>query len=103
MEKQIVSIKIPLTPGGGITLKRAIRLFETIRKCRCKAYFSNNGSTFPMKYLPQTMTYLSSVQKKEILLVLEGEDAQSLHQKIMDTIQLARENARVNPGLYRHG
>jgi phosphotransferase system HPr-like phosphotransfer protein len=103
MAKQIVSIKIPLTFSGGFTLRRVIRLFETIRKCRCKAYFSNNGSTYPIKNLPQTVTYLSSVKAKEILLVLEGEDAEPLHQKIMASIQNAQENARENPGLYRHG
>ncbi|MCO7126805.1 hypothetical protein NIE88_13620 [Sporolactobacillus shoreicorticis] len=103
MAKQIVSIKVPLTPGGGMTLKRAIRLFEFIRKSRCKAYFSNDGSTFPIEKLPQTITYLSSVQKKEVLLVLEGEEAQLLQQKIMDSILTAQKNARENLGLYRHG
>ncbi|EST11633.1 hypothetical protein [Sporolactobacillus laevolacticus] len=103
MAKQIASIKVPLTSSGGLTLKRAIRLYERIKKCRCKAYFSDNGSTFPIKSLPQTITFLSTVKKKEILLVLEGEDAISLHQKIMESIQLAQQNARENPGLYRHG
>ncbi|MCL1631912.1 hypothetical protein M3N64_08100 [Sporolactobacillus sp. CPB3-1] len=103
MAKQIVSVKIPLSMTGGMTLKRMFRLFETIRRCRCKAFFSNDGSIFPIRNLSQTMKYLSEVQTKEILLVLEGEDAKDLHRKIMETIQLAQENARENPGLYRHG
>ncbi|MCO7176686.1 hypothetical protein ACFP7A_08850 [Sporolactobacillus kofuensis] len=103
MAKQIASIKIPLTSSGGLTLKRAIRLYERIRKCSCKAYFSDNGTTFPIESLTQTITYLSTINKKEILLVLEGEDARVLHQKIMESIQLVQENARENPGLYRHG
>lgn len=103
MAKQIVSIKVPLTFSGGLTLRRVIRLFETLKKCRCKAYFSNNGSTFPIMNLPQTVTYLSSVKAREVLLVLEGEDAEALHQKIVASIQKAQENARENPGLYRHG
>ncbi|GAY77480.1 hypothetical protein NBRC111894_3034 [Sporolactobacillus inulinus] len=48
------------------------------------------------------MAYLSSIHKKELLLVLEGEEAQVLHQKLLEEIQLAEENARENPGRYRN-
>ncbi|WP_139693340.1 hypothetical protein [Sporolactobacillus terrae] len=102
MAKKFASIKIPLTSPGGINLRRIIRLFEVLKKSRCRAYFSESGSTFPIKSLPQTMAYLSSIHKKELLLVLEGEEARVLHQRLLEEIQLAEENARENPGRYRN-
>lgn len=101
MAKQIVSIKVPIKSVSALTLKRALRLYETIKKSRSTAYFSVNGMTFSINDLPKTIHFLSSVQKKEVLLVIEGEDAEGLHRKILDSINLSRENARENPGLYR--
>lgn len=101
MAKQIVSIKVPIKSMSALTLKHALRLYETIKKSRSTAYFSVNGKTFSMKDLPQTITFLSSIRKKEILLVIEGEDAEDLYRRILGSIKRSKENARENPGLYR--
>ncbi|MDD9148539.1 MULTISPECIES: hypothetical protein [unclassified Sporolactobacillus] len=101
MAKQIVSIKVPIKSVSALTLKRALRLYETIKKSRSTAYFSANEKTFCINDLPETIKFLSSLQGKEILLIIEGEDADALYRRILDSIKLLRENARENPGLYR--
>ncbi|WP_100488200.1 hypothetical protein [Sporolactobacillus pectinivorans] len=101
MAKQIVSIKVPLKSMSTLTLKRALRLYETIKKSHCTAYFSIDGTTFSINEMPKTLSFLTEIRKKEILLVIEGEKAEQLYQQIKDSIQISKENARENPGLYR--
>ncbi|TGA96186.1 hypothetical protein E4665_16445 [Sporolactobacillus shoreae] len=101
MTKQIVSIKVPLKSMNTLTLKRALRLYETIKKSHCTAYFSIDGKTFSVRELPKTLSFLSSIRTKEVLLVIEGENAEALNQQIKGSIQTLKENARENPGLYR--
>ncbi|RYM05107.1 hypothetical protein EWH99_07555 [Sporolactobacillus sp. THM7-7] len=101
MAKQIVSIKLPMKTASTLKLKRTLRLYESIKKSRSTAYFSVNGKTFSIDDLPKTISFLASVRKKEILLVLEGEDAEKVHRRIAESIELSKENARENPGLHR--
>lgn len=103
MEKQIISIKVPMKSMSTLSLKRALRLYKTIKKSQCTAYFSIDSQTFSINELPKTIDFLSGMKKKEILLVIEGEDAENLYHKIKGSIQISKENARENPGLYRQG
>ncbi len=84
-----------------LTLKRALRLYEKIKKGQCTAYFSIEGRMLPLNNLPETLSLLSQIHRKEVLLVIEGENAEHLYRQIKGSIQIARENARENPGLYR--
>lgn len=101
MARQIVSVKLPAKMMGGMKLRRALRLYESIRESRSTAYFSLGKKTVPLDDLPKTWSALNSVRSKEILLVIEGEDAEAVQRKIIDFIEQSKENARENPGLRR--
>jgi hypothetical protein len=101
MAKQIVSIKIPFRSMSTLTLKKALRLYEKIKKGQCTAYFSIEGKTLPLNNLSEALSVLSQIHGKEVLLVIEGENAEHLYRQIKGSIQIAKENARENPGLYR--
>lgn len=101
MAKQIASIKIPLKTMSTLTLKKTLRLYETVKKGQCTAYFSIDGKTFSLDNLPETLSLLTTIRRREILLVIEGENAEHLYKQIKGSIQIAKENARENPGLYR--
>lgn len=101
MAKEIASIKIPMHSMNGPNLRRTLRLYETIKKSHCTAYFTIDGSTYSVKELPKVLTSLISLRKKEILIVIEGEGAERLHRKLQTALHVSEENARENPGLYR--
>ncbi|RYL94803.1 hypothetical protein EWI07_04180 [Sporolactobacillus sp. THM7-4] len=101
MAKQIVSIKLPMSTMSAVTLKRTLRIYESIRRSRSTAYFSVNGKTFSINNLPETISFLTTINTKEILLVIEGEDAENIYDQILESIELSKENARENPGLHR--
>lgn len=84
-----------------LTLKKALRLYQRVKKGQCTAYFSIEGKTFPLDNLQETLSLLSEIRRKEVLLVIEGENAEHLYRQIKGSIQIAKENARENPGLYR--
>lgn len=84
-----------------LTLKRTLRLYETIKKSRCTAYFTIDDKTVNIDEIPRTLTALTRLNKKEMLLVLEGEDAEKLYRQIKESMRIAKENAKENPGLYR--
>jgi hypothetical protein len=86
---------------SALTLRHALRLYEIIRKSECTAYFSSGDKTISINDLPKTIRDLSMIKSKEILLVIEGENADLLYQKIKGSIKISEENARENPGLYR--
>lgn len=101
MAKQIVSIKMPMLTMNGPNLRRTLRLYESIKKSQCSAYFTIDGRTYTVEELPRALPSLAALRKKEILVVLEGEGADALHQRLMTELRVSEENARENPGLYR--
>ncbi|MFT8316938.1 MAG: hypothetical protein ABF651_01550 [Sporolactobacillus sp.] len=101
MAKEIASIKMPMYSMNGPNLRRTLRFYEMIKKSHCTAYFSIDGKTYSVKELPKALTLLSSLKKKEILVVIEGEGAERLHQQLLTALRVVEENARENPGLYR--
>lgn len=96
--KQIVSIKIP---ANLLTFRRVLRLYERIQKSRSTAYLSVNKKTLPFNSLPKAIPFLLALKEKEVLLVIEGEDAWHLQHQIINAIRLAEENERINTGLHR--
>ncbi|MFT8362437.1 MAG: hypothetical protein ABF586_05495 [Sporolactobacillus sp.] len=101
MTKQITSIKLPMHTMNGPNLRRLLRLYERIKKSNCSAYFTIDGRTYTVEQLLSNLSSLIVLRRKEVFIVLEGEEAGRLHHQLINDLRIAEENARENPGLYR--